>query len=88
MNLYPALTHADSELHKKYVALYEEVRRSNPEFLARPDWPIKLAERAMVALGGGALPVPTPVPKSLKPLPPTTLDAKPMVLDMKPPKSK
>ena len=88
IKLYPALTHADSELHKKFAALYEDARRSNPDLLARPDWPMKLAERAMVGLGGAPLPVPTPTPKSVKPLPPTTLDAKPAVLDVKPPKAK
>ena len=66
---YPALGIPDSALNKKFRALYAQAQVSEPALLARPDWPLKLAERAAIALGGGPMPVPT-TPAPSKPFTP------------------
>jgi hypothetical protein len=60
---YPALGIKDSALNKKFVVLYSEAQRDEPGLLAQPDWPITLAGRAAVAIGGGAIPVPVATPR-------------------------
>jgi len=78
MIVYPGLKVPNSALNKKFVALYADARHSDPAMLARPDWPMKLAERAMVELGGAPLPVPTPVSRGTGALPGGPLDSKPV----------
>jgi glutaredoxin len=50
--IYPGLAKPDSPLNKKFVALYREAQANDPALLTRPDWPIELADRAIVSLGG------------------------------------
>ncbi len=57
---YPGLKLPNSALNKKFVALYKESQAMDPALLSRPDWPLQLAERAVVSLGGAALPRSTP----------------------------
>jgi glutaredoxin len=54
--IYPGLAKPDSQLNKKFVAFYREAQQNDPRLLTRPDWPIELAERAMVSLGGAPMP--------------------------------
>lgn len=54
--LYPGIARANSSLNQKFVALYKEAQTSDPALLARPDWPIQLAERAVISLGGAPMP--------------------------------
>ncbi len=84
VSLYPGLKIPNSALNKKFVALYADAHRSDPAMLARPDWPMKLAERAMVELGGAPMPVPTPTPHATGALPGGSLDARPNPLNEKP----
>lgn len=58
--LYPALNMKDSAFRKQYEALYANAKAIEPELLARADWPIKLAERTTLKLGGAPMPLPTP----------------------------
>jgi hypothetical protein len=75
--LYPGLAIAGSAMNKKFLALHAEAKATEPDLLASPDWPIILAERAMVAMGGVPLPRATPVPITPKPLQGSLLDRKP-----------
>lgn len=75
--LYPGLGIPGSPLNKKFLALHAEARSTDPALLARPDWPLTLAERAMVALGGVPLPRNAPAAITPKPLPGSALDQKP-----------
>jgi glutaredoxin len=54
--IYPGLAVPNSALNQKFVALYKEAQASDPALLSRDDWPLTLAERSMVALGGSPLP--------------------------------
>lgn len=54
--LYPGLTIPNSALNQKFVALYKESQATNPALLSRPDWPLTLAEKAVVSLGGAPRP--------------------------------
>jgi thiol-disulfide isomerase/thioredoxin len=54
---YPALAKAGSPFNRKFIALFNEVRASDPDFLTRPNWPLLLAERTAKELGGGVMPV-------------------------------
>ena len=54
--IYPALAKAGSPFNLRFVALFKEMQASNPDFLAKPDWPIRLAERTAKDLGGAAMP--------------------------------
>lgn len=54
--LYPGLSIANSGLNQKFVALYKEAQANNPALLSQPDWPLTLADRAAVALGGAPMP--------------------------------
>ncbi len=75
---YPALKIPDSAFNKRFRSLYEEAQSRDPQFLADPNWPIKLAERTAVALGGGALPVAnTPPPVKPSGLQGSALDKRP-----------
>lgn len=56
---YPALANPNSAFNKKFLALYAEAQRSEPQLLAQSDWPLKLAERTALALGGAPMPVPS-----------------------------
>jgi len=87
VSVYPGLKIPNSALNKKFVALYADARRGDPAMLTRPDWPMKLAERAMVELGGAPLPVPTPAPRGTGTLPGGALDSKPSPLTDKPVKA-
>jgi hypothetical protein len=80
---YPGLALPDSALNRRFLALYAEAQRSDPALLAREDWPLRLAERAAIALGGGAMPVSAP-PRPIssravtpKPLTGSALDRRP-----------
>ena len=55
---YPALGKEGSPFNRRFVALYNSLKESDPQFLAQPDWPVRLAERTAMELGGGAMPVP------------------------------
>jgi len=55
---YPALAKEGSAFNKKFVALYNSLKDSDPNFLAQPDWPVLLAQRTATELGGGAMPLP------------------------------
>jgi glutaredoxin len=54
--LYPGLRLANSALNQKFLELYKEAKASDPALLARPDWPLELAERSVIALGSRPLP--------------------------------
>jgi hypothetical protein len=63
---YPALAIQGSAFQQKFRVLHADVYANDPAFLAKPEWPLRLAERTARALGGGVMPVvgtPTPVPK-------------------------
>lgn len=76
--LYPGLRIPGSPLNKKFVALYNEAKATNPALLATPDWPLTLADQAIVSVGGSPLPRSTPAPTSgPKPLPGSALDQRP-----------
>jgi len=64
---YPGLKLKESAINKKFLALYAEAERTNPQLLAQPDWPITLAGRAAIAAGGAEMPIPTPPPPPFKP---------------------
>ncbi|MEP6671484.1 MAG: glutaredoxin family protein [Chthoniobacter sp.] len=64
--IYPGLAIPNSALNQKFVALYKEAQASDPALLARTDWPLTLAERAVVALGGKAMPRIAPVAVSAR----------------------
>jgi glutaredoxin len=53
--IYPGLARPDSELNRRFLAFYKEARANEPALLAQPDWPLQLAERAMVSLGAAPL---------------------------------
>ncbi len=63
LQVYPGLRVLDSPLNKKFLTLYADAQQNNPALLSRPDWPIHLAERAMVEIGGAPLPVPRATPQ-------------------------
>lgn len=46
VTLYPALAQKDSAHNRAYIALYAQTRQNNPESLADPDWPVRLAIRS------------------------------------------
>ncbi|MDR3401374.1 MAG: glutaredoxin family protein [Chthoniobacter sp.] len=54
--IYPGLAIPNSALNQKFVALYKEAQTSDPALLSRADWPLTLAERAVVAAGGQPVP--------------------------------
>jgi glutaredoxin len=54
--LYPELATPDSEVNKKFVALFNETQSSDPGLLSHPDWPLTLVERAVAATGGTVIP--------------------------------
>jgi glutaredoxin len=54
--LYPGLSIPNSALNQKFVALYKEAQASHSPLLSHPDWPLTLAERSVVALGGAPMP--------------------------------
>ena len=75
---YPALKIPNSAFNKRFISLYEEAQFREPALLSDPKWPIKLAERTAVALGGGAMPVAaTPAPVKPLGLQGSALDKKP-----------
>lgn len=60
---YPALAIQGSAFQQKFRVLHAEAFANEPNFLAQPDWPLRLAERTAHALGGGVMPaVGTPAP--------------------------
>ncbi len=64
---YPALRIPDSAFHKRFLSLYEEAQFREPALLSDPNWPLKLAERTAISLGGGAMPTPLPPSAGTKP---------------------
>jgi hypothetical protein len=72
--LYPGIAIPNSALNRKFIGLYNEAQLNNPSLLTHPDWPIELAEHAVVALGGAPQPRTTPAPITPKPLPGTAMD--------------
>lgn len=64
--LYPTLTQKGSPLNVAFVALYEEAKRTNPESLASPEWPLTLARSAAASLGRPPANAPPP-PEPAKP---------------------
>lgn len=55
---YPALGQKDSALNRKFVALFDEAKASDPNSLTNADWPLVLAARAAAALSA---PSPAPI---------------------------
>jgi protein disulfide-isomerase len=53
--LYPELAKGGSAFNLRFVALYNEMKLSDPNLLAQPNWPIQLAERTVRELGGGSI---------------------------------
>jgi hypothetical protein len=75
---YPALNNPNSAFNKKFLALYAETKSRDPHLLAAADWPLKIADRTAVALGGAPMAVPsTPVPVEPSGLQGSSLDKKP-----------
>lgn len=60
---YPALKIADSAFNKRFISFYEEAQFRDPVLLSDPNWPLKIAERTAISLGGGPMPA-TPEPSS------------------------
>lgn len=58
--MYPALAVKDSTFNKTFRDLFEEQSHKNPYFLARPEWPLDLAQRTAGILGVAPY---TPEPK-------------------------
>jgi glutaredoxin len=56
LSLYPGLARPDSELNKQFRGFYKQAQASNPALLSQPDWPLQLAERAVVSLGAAPMP--------------------------------
>lgn len=54
--IYPGLAVPNSALNQKFVVLYKEAQTKDPALLTQADWPLTIAERAMVSLGGAPLP--------------------------------
>ena len=76
---YPALGIQGSAFNRKFVALFNDLKDSDPDYLAQSDWPVRLAERTARELGDGAMPIagsPTPRPVMV-PMQDNTLDPKP-----------
>ena len=55
MTLYPGLAVANSALNQKFVVLYKEAEANHSPILTHADWPLALAEKAMVSLGGAPM---------------------------------
>jgi hypothetical protein len=55
---YPALAVQGSVFNMRFVGYYNEVKGSNPGFLAQANWPMLLAERTAKELTGAPTPVP------------------------------
>jgi glutaredoxin len=53
--IYPGLFVPNSALNQKFVALYKNAQASDPALLTSPEWPLQLADQAMVALGGAPM---------------------------------
>jgi glutaredoxin len=53
--IYPGLAVPNSALNQKFIALYKDTQASNPTLLTSPDWPLQLADKAMIALGGSPM---------------------------------
>lgn len=81
LKAYPALGLPDSPFNRTFKELHAEAKRNNPQLLAQPDWPIKLAEKTAISLGGG----PQPIPGAPTPVRPWGL--KGSALDQRPPSS-
>lgn len=75
--LYPGLLNPASPLNKRFIALHSEAKLNNPQLLTQADWPLTLAERAMVDIGGAPMARSTPAPITPKPLPGSALDQRP-----------
>lgn len=75
--LYPGIKVPNSLLNRKFVALYNEAQRDNPSLLTQSDWPLVIAEQAVVAMGGAPMPRTTPAPITPKPLTGTVMDQRP-----------
>lgn len=54
--LYPDLAAPESALNQQFVALYKEAQANDPRLLSRPDWPLTLVEKAVLATGGTIIP--------------------------------
>jgi hypothetical protein len=78
LKAYPALGLPDSPFNRTFKEMHAEAKRNNPQLLADPDWPITLAERTAIALGGGPQPIPGRTP------PPRPSGLKGSALDQKP----
>jgi hypothetical protein len=75
--IYPGVWIPGSQMNKKFLALYAEAKTNEPALLTRPDWPMTLADRTMVAMGGVPMSRTTPVHITPKPLPGSALDKRP-----------
>lgn len=60
LEVYPDLGKKDSPLNTAFLKLYNERKKSNPEFFRNPRWPFLLASDA--ALPPAPAPTPTPAP--------------------------
>jgi hypothetical protein len=58
---YPELGNSESAFNKKFLSLYDEAHKMEPNLIAQPDWPITIAERTARQLHSNGQP-PTPSP--------------------------
>lgn len=82
VKMYPALAVKDSTFNKTFRDLFEDQSKRNPYFLARPEWPLDLAQRTAGILG--VVPstpepkvTPTPLPVIMPAPTPTALNRGP-----------
>ena len=79
ISAFPALGQKESIFNRTFLVLYSQAQQSEPELLAKPDWPMILAKRTSASLTP-ATPVPTPrppPPTPFKPLQGSALDQRP-----------
>ncbi|HEY3902041.1 MAG TPA: hypothetical protein VGM54_25740 [Chthoniobacter sp.] len=66
---YPQLGVQGSPFNIRFVANFNQMKNTNPSFLAQPDWPMQLATRTAHDLGmlpgAGATPAPAPFTSAL-----------------------
>ncbi len=81
MRAYPALSIANSALNARFLALYNDKKEHDPDFLTQDDWPLLLAQQAATDLGGAPMPIANggPVPQGGGPttFKPSPLESRP-----------
>jgi len=74
---YPALGIANSPFNLRFVAHYNELKESDPNFLAQDNWPVLLAQRTADEMNATAMPPPA-APAPVATFQPSALDSKPL----------